>query len=178
VQEATGVTFGLSINVSVLQLYEEDFLYSFLEAVETIGFDKHQLTIEITETQSIDNLEEVLPLLHTIRNEGIEISLDDFGTGYSSLSILRELPINELKIDKSFIDKILYDSNEKALIQSIINIGKNFDMITLAEGVETKEQLEELLKIGCDIFQGYYYSKPISAHDLELFIGRMKDDRG
>jgi len=177
VQDTTGLLFGLSINVSVLQLYEEDFLYSLLEAIDSIGFDKHRLTIEITETQSLDNLDEVLPLLYTIRNEGIEISLDDFGTGYSSLSILRELPINELKIDKSFIDKILYDSNEKALIQSIISIGKNFDMVTLAEGVETKEQLEELRNIGCDIFQGYYHSKPISAHNLKVFIRRMQNDR-
>jgi EAL domain-containing protein (putative c-di-GMP-specific phosphodiesterase class I) len=87
---------------------------------------------------------------------------------------LRELPINELKIDKSFIDKILYDENEKALVQSIINIGKNFNMKTLAEGVESNDQVKELKALNCDIFQGYYYSKPLSKENLIEFLKKEK----
>ncbi len=162
--------FRLSINISVIQLMEDDFLDLFLSLVETEAFDKSKLTIEVTESLSIEDLDKVLPLLHAIRNEGIELSLDDFGTGYSSLNILKELPINELKIDKSFIDDILMDSSQKALVQSIINIGKNFNMKTLAEGVETKEQAEALKADYCDIFQGYYYSKPLAYDDLLHYV--------
>ena len=168
--------FSLSINISVVQLLENDFLEVLLKHLDNIDFKKTLLTLEITESQSIDDIDVVLPLLHSIRAEGIEISLDDFGTGYSSLSTLRELPINELKIDKSFIDKILYDKNEKALVQSIINIGKNFSMKTLAEGVESSEQVEELLKANCDIFQGYFYSKPLRNKELVEFLIRKQND--
>ena len=166
--------FSLSINISVVQLIELDFLENLLKAIENEKFDKSFLTLEVTESLSIEDLDEVLPLLKAIREEGIEISLDDFGTGYSSLSILRELPINELKIDKSFIDKILYDESEKALVQSIINIGKNFNMKTLAEGVENYDQVKELEIANCDIFQGYFYSKPLSKEHLREFLKKEK----
>ncbi|MFT5659713.1 MAG: diguanylate cyclase (GGDEF)-like protein [Sulfurimonas sp.] len=170
IQSLQGISFNLSINISVVQLVESDFLENFLEIVESEKFDKSYLTLEITESLSIEDLDEVLPLLHAIRKEGIKLSLDDFGTGYSSLSILRDLPINELKIDKSFIDNILYDDSEKALVQTIINMGKTFNMKTLAEGVESLGQVEELKKVGCDIFQGYYYSKPLSKEQLVDFL--------
>ena len=165
-----GVSFNLSINISVVQLIESNFLENFLEIVENEKFDKSSLTLEITESLSIEDLGEVLPLLHAIRKEGIKLSLDDFGTGYSSLSILRDLPINELKIDKSFIDNMLFDDSEKALVQTIINMGKTFKMKTLAEGVETLDHVEELKRAGCDIFQGYYYSKPLSKEQLTDFL--------
>lgn len=108
--------------------------------------------------------------MQSIRAQGIEISLDDFGTGYSSLSILRKLPVNELKIDKSFIDGIVYDYNERKLVRSIVEIAKNFDMNTVAEGVENKEQLEILQELGCEVIQGYYYSKPLTIEQLEQYI--------
>ena len=168
------ITFNLSINISPIELSDVNFLETLLSHIDDIEYDKSYLTLEITESQSIEDLDEVLPLLHAIRAEGIELSLDDFGTGYSSLSILRELPINELKIDKAFIDKILYDKKEKALIQSIINIGKNFGMKTVAEGVESIEQILELKEANCDIFQGYYYSKPLSKKDLRVFLQEGK----
>lgn len=167
-------TFSLSINISVVQLLESDFLENLLNIIVNERFEKSFLTLEVTESLSIEDLDEVLPLLHAVREEGIEISLDDFGTGYSSLSVLRELPINELKIDKSFIDKILYDKREKALVQSIINIGKNFKMKTLAEGVESLDQVEELKIFNCDIFQGYYFSKPLSKEHLIKYLKKEK----
>ncbi len=170
IQLQSGRSFNLSINISVVQLMESDFLENFLEIIENEKFDKLSLTLEITESLSIEDLGEVLPLLHAIREEGIKLSLDDFGTGYSSLSILRDLPINELKIDKSFIDNMLYDDSEKALVQTIINMGKTFKMKTLAEGVESLDQVEELKRVGCDIFQGYYYSKPLSKKQLIKFL--------
>ncbi|MCK9491205.1 MAG: EAL domain-containing protein [Sulfurimonas sp.] len=170
VQEELSLTFNLSINISVVQLMEADFLPNLLKAIALENFNRSSLTLEITESLSIESLDDVLPILYDIQEHDIKISLDDFGTGYSSLSILRELPIDELKIDKSFIDKILYDESEKNLVDSIINIGKNFHMKTLAEGVESIEQIDELKRSNCDIFQGYYYSKPLSREDLIKFL--------
>jgi len=175
IQSDLNIKFSLSINISVIQLMEFDFLKRLLSLIKYENFDKSILTIEITESLSIEDLDESLPLLNAIKNEGIEISLDDFGTGYSSLSILKKLPINELKIDKSFIDEILYDEREKALVKSIINIGKNFGMKTLAEGVESLEQVEELKNSKCDIFQGYYFSKPLNKDDLIQYLHKIKD---
>ncbi|WP_294964507.1 EAL domain-containing protein [Sulfurimonas sp.] len=172
IRDELDLSFNLSINISVVQLMEADFLSNLLKAVEIENFTRTCLTLEITESLSIESLDDVLPLLDDIQEYGIQISLDDFGTGYSSLSILRDLPINELKIDKSFIDKILYDESEKALVQSIINIGKNFNMKTLAEGVESDEQIKVLKAAHCDIFQGYYYSKPLSKENLIEFLNK------
>jgi len=174
IQSELNVTFSLSINISVVQLMEADFLEKILKSIEDEKFDRASLTLEITESLSIENLDDVLPVLYEIQEHNIKISLDDFGTGYSSLSVLRELPINELKIDKSFIDKILYDKSENTLVQTIINIGKNFNMKTLAEGVESDDQIQELKKLNCDIFQGYYYSKPLSKEYLAEFLKKEK----
>jgi len=174
IQKKLNISFNLSINISVVQLMEADFLLNLLKAIAKENFDRSSLTLEITESLSIESLDDVLPILYDIQEHDIKISLDDFGTGYSSLSILRELPIDELKIDKSFIDKILYDESEKNLVESIINIGKNFHMKTLAEGVECIEQIEALKKSKCDIFQGYYYSKPLSKEDLIKFLQKDK----
>ena len=176
-KEELGIEFSLSINISVIQLLEDDFLSTLMGLISEVGFLKTDLTLEITESQSINDLDTVLPLLQVIRDEGMEISLDDFGTGYSSLSMLRELPINELKIDKSFIDEIMNDKSENALVRSIINIGKNFGLKTLAEGVESLEQVEELKGAKCDIFQGYFYSKPLDITSLKEFIKRKEYDR-
>ncbi|WP_229860162.1 bifunctional diguanylate cyclase/phosphodiesterase [Candidatus Sulfurimonas baltica] len=174
IQSELNLHFNLSINISVVQLMEADFLEYILRLIDNEAFNKSMLTLEITESLSIEDLDEVLPILNAIKEHGIEMSLDDFGTGYSSLSILKKLPINELKIDKSFIDKILYDKSERALVQSIINIGKNFNMKTLAEGVETQEQVDVLKNYKCDIFQGYYYSKPLSYDNLLQYLKHNK----
>ncbi len=170
IQEELNLEFSLSINISVVQLMEPDFIKTFLNQIEKAKINRASVTVEITESVSIENLDVILNVLYDIKEHNIKISLDDFGTGYSSLSILRELPIDELKIDKSFIDKILYDEDEKALVQSIINIGKNFNMTTLAEGVESEKQVKDLQEANCDIFQGYYYSKPLTKEHLLEYL--------
>lgn len=170
IQKDLNLEFSLSINISVVQLMESDFITTFLKQIEQAKINRASVTLEITESVSIENLDDILNVLYDIKEHNIKISLDDFGTGYSSLSILRELPIDELKIDKSFIDKILYDENEKALVQSIINIGKNFNMTTLAEGVESEKQVKDLKEAHCDIFQGYYYSKPLTKEHLLEYL--------
>lgn len=109
-------------------------------------------------------------ILQKLHDEGIRIALDDFGTGYSSLSILRDLPIDELKIDKSFVDTILADETSLMMVKNIISIGRLYGMTILAEGVETIEQAEMLKECGCDRFQGYLFSRPITIADLENYI--------
>ncbi len=177
VKSDLNLEFSLSVNISIVQLMEDDFLVNILKQIEAEKFNKNRLTLEITESLSIEDIDAVLPVLHAIREEGVKISLDDFGTGYSSLSVLKNLPINELKIDKSFVDEVLYDKSEKALIQSIINIGKSFGMKTLAEGVESLSQVELLREFNCDIFQGYYFSKPLNKDDLVEYLKNQQKDK-
>jgi diguanylate cyclase len=163
-------SFYVSINLSVKQLFEEDFLEHLVSFLETKKYDHLKLTLEITESIFIEDLDYVLPILKEIRERGINISLDDFGTGFSSLSMLRQLPINELKIDKSFVDDILINPEDKALTKTIIDIAKNLNMKTVAEGTEEKEQVAVLSEMECDVFQGYYFSKPLNKDDLFKYI--------
>lgn len=165
--------FRLSVNVSVIQFRDENFLETFLELVQHASLQRSSLTVEITESLMVEELEDVLPTLQALKDEGIEISFDDFGTGYSSLGMLRRLPIDELKIDKSFIDTLLEDEQDKLLVQSIIDIGKNFTMVMLAEGVESQEQYEMLRHLGCDVVQGYYFSKSLGSQDLKQYLQNM-----
>lgn len=169
-QTALGKTFQISINISIRQFMEVGFLKHFLEAIKKLEMPTLTLTIEITENLFIEDIEYVLPLLHEIRKCGIHISMDDFGTGYSSLNMLRRLPIDELKIDKSFIDTIVEDETAQRMVQNIIAIGKNFKMNILAEGVETKEQQALLASFGCDRFQGYFFAKPLPKDELIAFF--------
>ena len=119
------------------------------------------LEIEITEGILLEKNQETIEFLHNLKKLGFQIALDDFGTGYSSLNVLHQLPINELKIDKSFVDNILHDPISHNMIKSIISIGKTCDM---------EDQFAELVEIGCDRFQGYLFSKPITKDELVSFI--------
>jgi diguanylate cyclase (GGDEF)-like protein len=170
VQEQLNIEFSLSINISVVQFVEDDFLEKLMGMIKEQNFNKKLLILEVTESLSISDFDKIIPLLDSMKKEGIGVSLDDFGTGYSSLISLRKLPISELKVDKSFIDEIVYDMSERKLVQSIIEIGKNFEMETVAEGVENREQVEILKDLGCDIIQGYYYSKPLLLEQLRHYL--------
>ena len=108
-----------------------------------------------------------LETLNGLRQLGIGLSLDDFGTGYSSLGYLRQFPVTQLKIDKSFIDNIASESRERAIVRTIIQLAHQLDMTVVAEGVETEQQAEILSGLGCDELQGYYFSKPLAAQDFE-----------
>lgn len=108
--------------------------------------------------------------LKELREMGIKVSIDDFGTGYSSLSYLKDLPVDVLKIDKSFTDTILHDKTGEAVVKSIITLAENLHMQTIAEGAESKEQVEFLTQNGCYNIQGYYYSKPLSQKECELYL--------
>lgn len=170
VQNLLGITFSTSINLSARQLLEPDFSTYFIEKMHQENIKGIWLTLEITESLLIEDIPSVLPLLHALKNNGVQLSMDDFGTGYSSLSMLRMLPIDELKIDKSFIDAALTNKDAQQMAQSIVTIGKNLEMDVVAEGIETKEQLEMLTRFGCDRFQGYYFARPMDKEALARFV--------
>jgi diguanylate cyclase (GGDEF)-like protein len=169
-QRKLDLSFQIAINISAKQFYKADFASSLMEAIHRNSLAPTTITIEITESIFIENLESVLPILITLRKSGIKISLDDFGTGYSSLSMLRALPIDELKIDKSFTDTLILNDKSHNLIQNIISIGKSLDLSLLAEGIEHLEQQEMLSEFGCDQYQGYYFARPMKLKDLKTYI--------
>lgn len=177
-QTELGRSLQTSINISIKQFMETHFLDYLIQKIEQENFNRISLCLEITESLFIEDIDYILPLLQKVHEMGLHISMDDFGTGYSSLSILRKLPIDELKIDKSFVDAILNDVTAEKMIQNIIAIGKNLEMYILAEGVERKEQEDLLKEYGCDRFQGYLYSKPLTYDALKEFLEQQEKKRG
>ncbi|MCW8996136.1 MAG: EAL domain-containing protein [Psychromonas sp.] len=173
-KKQTAQTFKLSINVSARQFMQGDFIKKLLEACTLHSTDPATITIEITESLFIENIDRLLPIFDEMKVHNISLSLDDFGTGYSSLSMLRKVPIDELKIDKSFVDHITENQTDKAMLHSIISMGKHLGMSVLAEGVETQAHVEILENAGCDLFQGYYFSKPLALDKLQLFIKQQE----
>jgi len=174
-QTELDVAFQTSLNISIKQFMESRFLDKLLKEIEDAELAHVSLCLEITESLFIEDIDYILPLLNKIHAMGLHISLDDFGTGYSSLSILRKLPIDELKIDKSFVDVMLNDITAEKMVQNIITIGKNLELSIIAEGVETKEQEAVLKNFGCDKFQGYLYAKPLAYDALKEFFKTYKN---
>jgi len=156
----------LSVNVSIRQLQENGFVDKLAESLSACDFPAQKLTLEITEGIFIDDLQYLIPVLNQIRGLGVKISLDDFGTGYSSLSLLKQLPIDELKIDKSFIDSITTSDEDRLMVLNIIDIAQNLGIQVVAEGIEGKEQSRMLIELGCNLQQGYYFCQPVKFEQL------------
>ena len=156
----------ISINISAKQLKDPEFLPFIEKLLQRTKCDPDWIEFEIIESFIIGDIVEAINVLENIRNMGINISLDDFGTGYSSLSYLKKLPICKLKIDKSFIDDIPFDENDKIITKTIINLANDLDIAVLAEGVETIEQEKFLIENGCTLAQGYLYDKPLSVDEI------------
>ncbi|MDN2664841.1 EAL domain-containing protein [Psychromonas sp. 14N.309.X.WAT.B.A12] len=173
-QKKLNTRFSLAINVSVKQFIQLNFFDVLTQSIEDFGDKSLPLTIEITESLFIESVDVLLPVFEKMKQHQISLALDDFGTGYSSLSMLREAPIDELKIDKSFVDHITENNVDKAMVKSIISMGKNLNMRVLAEGIETLEHAKILSKYGCDLFQGYYISKPLNIEELEVYVNTIR----
>ncbi len=159
----------LSLNLSAKQL-DNNYMQEVEDIVKSTGFEYKNLELEILESQVINNPKEVIEILTQIRELGVKISIDDFGTGYSSLSYLKTLPIDKLKIDRNFVMNIPADKDDIAIVKTIINLAQNLKLELVAEGVETQEQADFLVKEGCNVLQGYFYSKPISAKDCKNYL--------
>lgn len=163
----------VSINVSKAHFTQESFIEDYVRITDKYNLDRKNIDLEITESATIDENTDILKILNTIKEKGFTISIDDFGTGYSSLSMLQSMPIDIIKIDKIFVDKANLESDQN-IINYIMLIANHLGAKTIVEGVETKEQVEFIKKIKCDIIQGYYYSKPISKEEFEEYFNKNK----
>jgi predicted signal transduction protein with EAL and GGDEF domain len=157
----------LAINVSALQLRQKHFVEEICRIIEQTGANPHRLKIELTESTLVSNIEDVIAKMEKLKAIGIGFSLDDFGTGYSSLSYLKRLPLDQLKIDRSFVKDVLTDSNDAAIAQMIIALSKSLGLSVIAEGVETEEQYAYLAQYGQLSYQGYFFGRPLPAEDFE-----------
>lgn len=169
-----GCQFIMSINISARQLNRCDFVDFLLGLLDKYKVDPFQIELEITESILIENFEQISHTLQQLQNKGIRISLDDFGTGFSSLSYLKGLPINTLKIDKSFVDTVLSDSSTRIITESIVNMVKALGCESVAEGVEQEQQLKYLHAIGCDAIQGFFLGRPIPVGEIEKLLENQK----
>jgi len=165
----------LALNLSIKQLEDNSLLAEILKNINTYGFKPEWLELEITEGHMMKKPKDTIAKLRQIDDLGIGISIDDFGTGYSSLSFLKQLPINRLKIDQSFIQDIADDEDDRVIIKAIIALGKSLKLDLIAEGVETSEQRDFLVENGCNNIQGHYYSNPIPAEEIQVKLVEHKE---
>jgi len=160
----------VSVNLSARQFRQKDLVNRFRVIWEASGLAPAYLELEITEGLLVDNVDTVVGMLSAFYEHGVQISIDDFGTGYSSLSYLKRFPIHTLKIDRSFVRDIIDDSDDAAITAAIVALARSLRLNIIAEGVETKSQLDYLTSLSCDEVQGFYFSKPLPADEFEAFI--------
>lgn len=166
-----GLTTGkLSLNLAIRQLAEDDFLDYIKDMIAQKECLAENIELEVTESQIMKNPEKSIEVLKRINSLNISLAIDDFGTGYSSLAYLKRLPIQKLKIDRSFIKDLPVDAEDIAISKTIISLCENLNLLVIAEGVETDEQKDFLLENGCDLIQGYYYSRPLPEDKMREFL--------
>lgn len=158
-----------SINVSARQFADDDFCDQAIDQFRNMGVDPRTVQIELTETVLLDNIERSIEKIHSLKEQGFSIALDDFGTGFASLHYLTMFPLDTIKVDRAFVENILEDKRQYAIARSIINLAHDLDLKVVAEGIETEAQFELLKQLGCDIGQGYLFSRPLSATDFKLY---------
>jgi EAL domain-containing protein (putative c-di-GMP-specific phosphodiesterase class I) len=168
--ERAGRPLRVAINLSARQLYNPSLLGEVRSALRESGLDPSLLELEITETVMMQNVPQATDMLRELKAVGVHLSVDDFGTGYSSLAYLKRLPLNTLKIDRSFIMDIPEDADDAAITQAVIAMGHGLRIRVVAEGVERESQLEFLRRHGCDEMQGFLFSRPVGAEDLMRFL--------
>ncbi|MDP1558708.1 MAG: EAL domain-containing protein [Nitrosomonas sp.] len=165
----------LAINLSARQFKDQSLVENIVCILDESGVEAQHLTLEITESMLVDTVDSVVQTLNRLHDLGLGISIDDFGTGYSSLSYLKRFPITILKIDRLFVRDINTNSSDNAIVAAIIAMAKSLDIGVIAEGVETKEQLDLLIQHGCIRFQGYYFSKPLSTLEIENSLQKCRN---
>ncbi|HRF12494.1 MAG: Cyclic di-GMP phosphodiesterase Gmr [Candidatus Accumulibacter phosphatis] len=162
--------FTVSVNVSARQLCQPNFVEQVLGVLASTAVNPHNLKLELTESMLLDNVQEIIAKMTALKERGVGFSLDDFGTGYSSLSYLKRLPLDQLKIDQSFVRDLLTDPNDEAIARTIVALASNLGLEVIAEGVESVEQRDALAAQGCHTYQGYLFSRPLPLADFEVFL--------
>lgn len=161
---------SLAVNVSAHQFRQADFVEQVIAIIEKTGANPARLKIELTESLMVQNIEDIIDKMRKLKALGVGFSLDDFGTGYSSLSYLKRMPLDQLKIDQSFVRDVLTDANDAAIAGTIVKLAESLGLQVTAEGVETDEQREFLIRIGCHAYQGFLFSHPLPAEDFERLV--------
>jgi EAL domain-containing protein (putative c-di-GMP-specific phosphodiesterase class I) len=174
-QRAGGLEIEMSVNLSAKQFADKNFYSITKRIIQNSGINPEMLTLEFTETLFMENIDVKIKQLVELRKLGIKLSIDDFGTGYSSLSYLSKLPVNELKIDRSFIMSVPEKENSKAIVSSVIFLARQLGLRTIAEGVETEEQRRFLEEEKCHQIQGFFFSRPLPAEELFDKYLRLKN---
>ena len=163
----------MAVNVSVSQFAQPDFVTNVATALQKTGANPHLLKLELTESMLLKDVEDVIVKMVEIKALGVTFSLDDFGTGYSSLSYLKRLPLDQLKIDQSFVRDLLTVPNDAAIARTVVALAHSLSLKVIAEGVETLEQRDALAAMGCDAYQGFYFAKPVTAENLTKAISEI-----
>lgn len=167
----------VAVNVSARQFRQADFAGKVLEILRSTGANPQRLKLELTESLLVSNVEEVVEKMFTLKTKGIGFSLDDFGTGFSSLSYLKRLPLDQLKIDRSFVRDVLTDPNDASIARTIIALAQSLGLGVIAEGVESAEQRDFLAHAGCHAYQGYFFSRPLPLRGFEDFVLQEQANR-
>ncbi|MEI7611587.1 MAG: EAL domain-containing protein [Betaproteobacteria bacterium] len=162
----------IAVNVSARQFHHEDFVDQVLAVLDRSGANPRRLKLELTESLLVDDVESVIAKMTALKKKGVGFSLDDFGTGYSSLSYLKRLPLDQLKIDQSFVQDVLTDPDDAAIACTVVALAKNLGLAVIAEGVETQAQRDFLAGNGCHAYQGYFFSRPIPLAEFEALVSR------
>lgn len=157
----------VAVNVSAVEFRARDFLSGIRAVLIATGLDPQDLELELTEGVLMQDAESAVVTLLALKAMGVKLAVDDFGTGFSSFTYLRRFPVDTLKVDKSFVHEITEDSDGTTIVNAMINIGKSLKQRVVAEGVETRSQLDFLQRHGCDEGQGYYFSHPVTAEQVE-----------
>ena len=165
-----GISGRIAINISPRQFQDSGFIPEIRRCLEETGVDAQQLILELTENLLLGNIEDVAAKMQELRGLGMQLSIDDFGTGYSSLAYLKRLPLHVLKIDRSFIRDLTTDSNDAAIVESILAMAQRLGFQTVGEGVENEEQLVFLQKHQCNFYQGEFYSPPLPADEFQQLL--------
>jgi EAL domain-containing protein (putative c-di-GMP-specific phosphodiesterase class I) len=160
----------ISVNVSAHEFHQDNFVDQVLEILTNSHANPHLLKLELTESMLVSNIEIVIEKMLMLKAKGVGFSLDDFGTGFSSLSYLKRMPLNQLKIDQSFVRDVLTDSNDASIVKTIITLAESLNLNVIAEGVETAAQREFLANAGCHAYQGYLYSRPLPIEKFEALV--------
>jgi EAL domain-containing protein (putative c-di-GMP-specific phosphodiesterase class I) len=159
----------VAVNVSARQINHADFVDQVLSILDSTGANPQQLKLELTESVLVENIQDIIDKMFALKAKGVGFSLDDFGTGYSSLSYLKRLPLDQLKIDQSFVRDVLIDPNDAAIAKTVIALAQSLGLGVIAEGVETAAQLDFLTTSGCHAYQGYFFSRPLPLQGFEEY---------
>lgn len=176
VPHVAGKPLNLAINVSVRELSNPAYVDEVLTTLEAEAFSAARLHVEITETAALTEVSLIGEQLRRLKNAGVSIAVDDFGVGYSSLSRLRQMPVDMLKIDASFIRDMIEDPDDAAIARAVVSLGRALNMRVVAEGVERLDQHAALSAMGCDLMQGYLYSRPLPVDELRTWLDQFRNE--